>query len=170
RAMASANSSCSVRSEKFFIARVPCRLFGGEGQIQPEGAGDAGAVGRIGAQAIGNVALLDVLARIAHRASRVLEQGLLLGWSHQTEKIPPLLPMIIDEAVIVVRRLTLQRHWRFGEIGLIVPEPVAVGIEGDGAAEIAVGAHFAVAMIAMERALRRVDRDVVEVETEPVAL
>jgi hypothetical protein len=37
-------------------------------------------------------------------------------------------------------------------------------------AEIAVGAHLAVAMIALERALRRIDRDVVEVDAKPVAL
>src|SRR4029077_3942421 len=57
-----------------------------------------------------------------------------------------------------------------GEIRLIVPEPVAVGVEGKGAAEIVVGPHLAVAIIAVERAFRRVHRDMVEIDAEPVAL
>jgi hypothetical protein len=138
--------------------------------FEAEGAGDAGAVGRIGAETIGDVPLLDVLARIAHRAGRVLEQRLLLGGCHQAEKIARLLPVITIDAMIAVRRLTPRSAMALGEIGLIVPQPVAVGIEAEGAAKIAVGAHLAVAMIALERALRRVDRDVVEVDAKPVAL
>src|SRR5262244_1107399 len=102
--MASASSSCSVRSEKFFITRPRCRLFGGEGQIQPQGTGDTAAVSRIGAQTIGDVALLDVPARIAHRAGRVLEQSLLLRECHQTEEIARLCPVIAVDIMVPVRR------------------------------------------------------------------
>jgi hypothetical protein len=42
---------------------------------------DADTVGRIGAEAIADVPLFDVLARIAHCPGGVVEQGLLLGVS-----------------------------------------------------------------------------------------
>src|SRR5438552_6255738 len=122
------------------------RLFGERQLLEADGAGDTGAVGRIGTAAIGDVALLDVQARIAHRAGRVVEECLLLGECHQAEEIARLLPVVVVDAVVPVRRLALQRQWRLGEIGLIVPEPGAVGIEAERAAQIAVRAHLPVAM------------------------
>src|SRR5215813_14899234 len=103
--MASASSSCSVRSEKFFITRPRCRLFSGEGQIQPEGTSDTAAPGRIGAQTIGDVALFDVPARIANSAGRVLEQSLPLRECHRKEKIARLCPVIVVDIMVPVRRL-----------------------------------------------------------------
>jgi hypothetical protein len=53
--------------------------------FQPEGFRDAGAVRRIGAGAIGDMALLDVQPGIAYCARRVLEQHLALSRSHHPE-------------------------------------------------------------------------------------
>ena len=77
--------------------------------FKAEGASDAGAVGRIGAQAIGDVALLDVLLRVAHRSRRVLEQHLLLRRRHQPEQIARLLPVVVVGVVVIVRSLALDR-------------------------------------------------------------
>src|SRR6195256_2029487 len=78
--------------------------------------------------------------------------------------------MVILNAVVPVSRIALDRQGRLGEIGLVIPKPCAVGVESERSAQIAVGAHLAVAMVAVERAFGRVDRDMVEVDAEPVAL
>src|SRR3984893_13795641 len=138
--------------------------------LDAEGPSDSGSIGRVGLGTIGDVPLLDMQARVAHRAGRVLEQGLLLGGCHQAEKIARLLPVVIIDPMVPVRAVAVHRHRKLGEIRLIVPEAGAVGIEGNRAAESAVGAHLAVAMIAAKRAFRGIDLDVVEVDAEPVTL
>src|SRR5882757_655295 len=138
--------------------------------FQPQGLGDAGAVRRIGTGAIGNVPLLDVQLGVAHRPRRVLEQRLALSRIHLAEQVARLLPVIIVDAMIEVRRFALDRHGRLGEIGLVVPKSCTVGIVSERSAQIAVGAHLAVAVIALERAFGGIDRNVVEIDTEPVAL
>src|SRR5882757_9309281 len=131
---------------------------------------DAGAVGRIRLGAIGNVPLLDVQPGVAHRPRRVLEQHLLLRRRHLPEQAAGLLPIVIVDTVVPMRRIALDRHRRLGEIGLVIPKPCAVGVESERSAQIAVSAHCAVAVIALERAYGRVDRDMIEVDAEPVAL
>src|ERR1700737_5532850 len=102
----------------------------------------ARAVCRVRPRAVLYMALLDVQARVAHCASGVVEEPLLLGGRHQPEKIARLLPGIIVDAMVIVRRLTLDRQWRLGEIGLIVPQPGAVRVEAGGGAGIAVDPHL----------------------------
>jgi hypothetical protein len=133
--------------------------------FQPEGLRDTGAVRGIGAGAVVDMALLDVQLRISHRARRVIEQHLLLRLSHLAEQVARLLPVIIVDAMVVVRPVPIDRHRQLGEIGLR-----AVRIKMHRAAQIAVRSHLAVAVIALERAFRGIDRDVVEIDTEPVAL
>src|SRR3979411_2223527 len=96
--------------------------------------GDAGAVRRIGTGAIGNVPLLDVQPGIAHRARRVLEQRLALSRIYLPEQVARLLPVIIVEAMIVVRRVAFERERRLGEFGLVVPKSCAVGIVSERSA------------------------------------
>jgi hypothetical protein len=50
-----------------------CRLLSRLFDVEAEGASDTGAIGGIGAQTIGDMTLLDVAARVAHRAGRVLK-------------------------------------------------------------------------------------------------
>src|ERR1700733_6835144 len=78
--------------------------------------------------------------------------------------------MIIDEAMVEVRSFARKRHWRLGEIGLVIPETRAVGIKAYCAVQIAVCSHLAIAMVAVEWAFGGIDRDMVEIDTEPVAL
>ena len=117
-------------------------LFRGFAAGQAEGAGDTLAVGRVGAQAIGDVPLLDVQACIAHRPGSVIEQHLLLGGRHQPEQIARLLPVIIIGVMVVVGRFAFNGQSRLGEFGLVVPQPGAVRVEAGGAAEIAVDSHL----------------------------
>src|SRR5258705_7031380 len=78
--------------------------------------------------------------------------------------------MIVGDAVVPMRRVPLDRHWQLGKIRLVVPESCAVGIVSECSAQIAVGAHLAIAVIAEERALWGIDRDMVEVDADPVTL
>jgi hypothetical protein len=107
---------------------------------------------------------------VAHSPRRVLEQQLLLCRRHISEQVAGLLPMVIVDAVVPVRCVPFERERRLGKIGLVVPEPLTVGIVSERSAQIALGAHLAVAVVALERAHRCVDGDVVEVDAEPVAL
>ncbi len=78
--------------------------------------------------------------------------------------------MVLHQTLVAVRRLALDRHRRLSKIGLIVPKPGAVGIERGCSPEITVRPHLAVAVVALKRAFRGVDRYMVEVDAEPVAL
>jgi tetratricopeptide (TPR) repeat protein len=136
----------------------------------PQRPRHARAVCRVRSHAVLHMALLDVRPCITHRAGGILEQRLPLRRSHLAEQIARLLPMVVIHAMVPMRPVAVHRHRRLGEIGLIVPEPGAVGVEGERAAEIAVRPHLPVAMIAAIRAFRRVHRNMVEVDAKPVAL
>src|ERR1700729_334878 len=140
------------------------RLFESKGLRHPS------PVCGIRARAIVDMPLLDVELGVAHRPRRILEQQELLRGRHFSEKVAGLLPMVIVDTVVPMRRIAFDRHRRFGEIGLVVPKPRAVGVEGKRVAQVAVGAHLAIAVVALERALGSVDRDMVEIDAEPIAL
>jgi hypothetical protein len=67
---------------------------------------------------------LNVLTRIAHCPGGVLEESLLLSGGHHTEQVAWLFPVIIVEAVVIMGRVPLERQWRLGKIGLIVPKAI----------------------------------------------
>src|SRR5882757_11019246 len=140
------------------------------GLFEPERLCYSSPVGWVGARAVVDMPLLDVLPRVAHRPCRIFEQQPLLLRGHLPEQISGLLPMVVVDAVVPMRRVALDRHWRLGKIRLVVPQPRAVGMEGKGPPQIAVGAHLAVAMVALKRAFGRVDRNMVEVDADPVTL
>jgi hypothetical protein len=117
------------------------------------------------------VAPLDLEPRVAHGAGGVLEQNLLLRGTHLPEQIAGLLIVILDEAMVPISGVALDRQRRFDQrLVAVDPSAFAVGPIARCGAEIAVGSHLAVAVIALERAYRRVHRDMVEVDPEPVAL
>src|ERR1700676_2102510 len=94
-------------------------------EIDAQRLRDASAVGRIRARAIVDGLRLDVGLGVAHRPRRVLEQQLLLCRRHFSEQIAGLLPMVIVDTVVPMRRIALDRQRRLGEIGLGVPNPCA---------------------------------------------
>src|SRR6185369_12057128 len=108
---------------------------------------DAGAVGGIGLGTIGDMTLLDVLRSTADLASRIVEQRLLLGRRHLAEQIARLLVVIVVDAMVPVRGRAIDLQRRLVKGGLVGQFAAAVREVGRSSAEIAVGAHGAVAVI-----------------------
>ena len=78
--------------------------------------------------------------------------------------------VVIEIAAFVPFIVSRELHRRLVEIGLVAPEAIAVGMIAERRAQIAVGAHLAITVVALERAPGRVDRDMVEIDPEPVTL
>src|SRR5690606_17772350 len=120
----------------------------------------AGSIRRIGLRAVVDVALLDEVRRVAHRARGVVEQQLLLVRCHQPEQVARLLVVVgivVAEIPPVGVAGDLQR--RLAELRLFLPLVEAVGLIVEAAAVVAVDPSDAVAMVAVDRAARGVDRD-----------
>ncbi len=91
--------------------------------------------------------------------------------AHLPEQDAGLLVVIVVDAMVPPGGVALDRQRRLDQrLVAVHPRTLAVGPVGRRRAEVAVGPHLAVAVIAQERALRRVHRDVVEVDAETVAL
>src|SRR5699024_10974563 len=114
-----------------------------------EGVGNTLAVSGIGLGAVVDVADLDLTGHAVHGAGGVAEKGFLLFGRHHPEQLAGLFVIVgvvtgILPAVGVAGKL--QR--RLGEIRLILPRAVAVGLVVGVAAVVAVNAHLAVAVVA----------------------
>src|SRR6267142_896104 len=99
-------SAAGRRSERACSSIDQLLLFEAEGLRYPS------AVRRIRTRAIVGVPLLDVQPGVAHRPRRIFEQQPLLLRGHLPEQISGLLPVIIIDAMIEVRRFALDRHGR----------------------------------------------------------
>src|ERR1700730_6236432 len=77
--------------------------------------------------AVLHMALLDVRPCITHRAGGVLEQRLPRRRSHLAEQMARVFPVVGIDATVPMRSYAVHRHRLLGEIGLIVPQPGAVG-------------------------------------------
>ena len=86
------------------------------------------------------------------------------------EEIARLLPVIVIHPVIPMGGRAVNLERRLIELRLVYPFAAAIGEVGRRCPEIAVGAHGAVPMIAVEWTFRRVDGNVVVVDTEAIAL
>src|SRR5258705_2417264 len=132
---------------------------------------DAGAICGIGFGAVGDMALLDFDARVTHGAGSVLEQKPPLFRTHLPEQDAGLLVVIIIDTMVPIGRITLDRQRRFDQRFVPVhPRTFAVGPIGRCGAEIAIGPHLAIAVITEKRAFRRVHRDMVEIDAQPISL
>src|ERR1700726_1135397 len=130
---------CRVQSGRVSPAANTVLLFGSSPLLlsrDPQRPRHARAVCWVRPRAVLCMALLDVRPCITHRAGGVVEQRLPLRRSHLAEQIARLLPVVVVDAMVIMRPVAVHRHRKLGEIGLIVPQPVAVWIEGEGAAEI----------------------------------
>ena len=127
------------------------------------------AIGWLRPATVGDVAMLDLLRRVAQRAGRVGEQGGALLKGHQPEQVAGLFPMIVIQPVVVVIRITEKLERRNGW-SVRRPLTAAVGRIGKGGARVAVYAHGPVAVEGMDRTAWRIHRDLVMVDAEPVAL
>src|SRR5277367_1398388 len=153
------------------VGRGEIPSLGGVAERQAKGRGDARAIGGIGLGTVADVAPLDLEPRVAHGAGGVLEQNLLLCGAHLPEQIAGLLMVIVVYAMVPIGGVAHDWQRRFDQrLVAVDPSAPAVGPIVRRGAEIAVGSHLAVAVVALERAFRRVHRDMVEVDPEPVAL
>src|SRR6202022_2629629 len=131
---------------------------------------DARAVGGIGLGAVADMPLLNVLRSAADLASRIVEQRLLLGGAHLAEEVARLLVVIVVDTMVQMRGPAFDLQRRLVKLRLVGSLAPAIGEVGGSSAEVAVSAHGAVAVIAVERAFRGVDRDVVVIDPQAVAL
>src|SRR4030088_135658 len=129
-------------------------------EIDAQRLRDAGAVGGIGLGAVADMPLLNVLRRAADLAGR----------AHLAEEIARLLVVIVVDTMIPMRGRSFDLQRRLVKLRLVDPLAQAIGEVGRSSAEVAVRAHCAVAVIAVERAFRCVDRDVVVIDSQAVAL
>src|ERR1700733_2522680 len=128
------------------------------------------AIGGIGLGTIGDMTLLDVLRSAADLPGGVVEQILLLLRIYLPGQVARLLPMVVIDPVIPVSGCATELERGLVELRLIDPIAPAVREVGRSSAEVAVRAHGAVAMIALERAFRRVDRDVMVIDAQAITL
>ena len=113
--------------------------------------------------------VLDVFRGATDLVGGVVEKRLLLLWSHFPEQVTRLLPVIVVHAVIPVGSSTSNLE-RLVERRLVGPFAPAIGKVCRRYPEVAVSAHCAVAVITVERTFRCVDRDVMVIDPEPIAL
>ena len=116
------------------------------------------------------MALFDGHRRIAHGAGGVVKQNLLLLGRHQAKQRTGLGEIVGVFAVVPVVGGAFHRQRRFAKIGLFGPLAFAVGLVAQRAAVVAIDAHGAVAVKAVHRAARLVDRNLVVVHAQAVAL
>ena len=114
---------------------------------------------------------LDFLGGVAHGPGGVFEQDLLLGRRHQAEqqaRLGVIVAVVLPEIPLV--GIAPDRQRRLLELRLLLPFAVAVRLIADGAAGVGIDAHLAIPVVTVDRAARRVDRDLVVVDAEAVAL
>src|SRR5260370_4294027 len=145
-------------------------MLGGLQNIQLQCSCHTTALGRIGSSAVRNMALQDVLRGAIDRASRVVEEQLLLLRGHLREEIARLLPVIILYAVVIVTSIAFQRERQLSVFRLAVPQPLAIRVVTGRRSEVPICAHLAIPVIGVKWTLRSIHRDVIEVDTEAVSL
>src|SRR5260370_7593374 len=96
-------------------------MLGGLQNIQLQCSCHTIAIGRIGSSAVRNMPLQDLLRGAIYRASRVVEEQLLLLRGHLPEEIALLLPVIILSAVVIVTSVAFDRQSPLSRFPLVVP-------------------------------------------------
>src|SRR5690606_21561773 len=135
-----------------------------------DGRCNASTVGRVGLCAVVDVTVLHVFRYTCDGACRVIEQGLLLLVVHQAEQIARLREVVGVFAVVPVVCCAFDRQRRFAELGLFLPFTLRIGFVARDASVVAIDTHGAIAVIAMVGALWGIDRNLVVVDTQAVAL
>src|SRR5690606_30040738 len=122
------------------------------------------AVLRIGGVAVADVTEFNEFRRITHGAGRIAEQDfLLLGW-HQLEQFTRLFEVVV--VILMIRPVlgvAAEAQWWFLELGLGLPLAEAIGLVVQLAAIVAICSTSAITMVAVYRAARLIDRNLVQV-------
>src|SRR5271154_2762266 len=72
--------------------------------------------------------------------------------------------------MVVVTCVAFERKRWIGVLRLVVPQSLAIRVITRRCSEVPVGSHQAIAVIGMERTLRRIHGDMIEVHAEAVSL
>src|SRR5271167_419225 len=73
-------------------------------------------------------------------------------------------------AEVELRGITIDGQWRLRKVRLFLPFTVAVRLIAGSSPTVPIDSHGPVAMVAVEWALRRIDRDLRIVNPEPITL
>src|SRR6266481_244702 len=113
--------------------------------------------------------ILHFLRGCSDRASGVLEQTLLLIRLQHAEEIAGLrVVVMVILAEVVLRGITVDGQWRLRKVRLLLPFTVAIRLIARGSRAVAIDSHGSVAVVAVKRALRRIDWDEAMIDPESI--
>src|SRR5882757_5581866 len=135
------------------------------------GVGYALSVCRVSLRAVADMTILHFLRGCSDRTGGVVEQALLLIRLQHAEEIAGLrVVVMVILAEVELRGITIDGQWRLRKVRLLLPFAVAVRLIAGSSRAVAIDSHRPVAVIAVERALRRVDRDEAVIDPESLPL
>src|SRR6195256_2509166 len=115
--------------------------------------------------------ILHFLRGCSDGTSGVVEQTLLLIRLQHAEEIAGLrVVVMVILAEVELRGITVDGQWRLRKVRLLLPFTVAVRFIAGSSPAVAIDSHGAVAVVAVERALRRIDWDEAVIDPESVPL
>src|ERR1700688_2100820 len=136
-----------------------------------DGFGYTLSVCRVSLRAIADMTILHFLRGSSDRASGVLDQTLLLIRLQHAEEIAGLRVIVmVILAEVELRGIPVDGQWRLRKVRLLLPFTVAVRFIARCSRAVAIDSHGSVAVVAVERALRRIHRDLWIVDPKPVPL
>src|SRR6267378_866298 len=136
-----------------------------------DGFGYTLSVCRVSLRAVADMTLLHFLRSCSDRTSGVLEQALLLIRLQHAEEIAGLrVVVMVILAEVELRGITINGQWRLRKVRLLLPFTVAVRLIAGSSPAVAIDSHGPVAVVAVERALRRIDWDEAVIDPESVPL
>src|SRR6202051_3567939 len=136
-----------------------------------DGFGYTFSVCWVSLRAVADMAILYFLRGSSDRTSGVVEQALLLIRLQHAEEIAGLrVVVMVILAEVELRGITIDGQRRLRKVRLLLPFTVAVRLIAGSSPAVAIDSHGPVAVVAVERALRRIDRDLWIVDPEPIAL
>src|SRR5882757_11289442 len=117
------------------------------------------------------MAILHLLRGCSNRAGGILERALLLIRLQHAEEIAGLrVVVMIILAEVELRGITVDGQWRLRKVRLLLPFTVAVRFIAGSSPAVAIDSHRSVAVVAVERAPRRIDWDEAVIDPESVPL
>src|SRR5258705_3047335 len=135
------------------------------------GVGYALSVCRVSLRAVADMTVPHFLRGSSDRTSGVLEQALLLFRLQHAKEIAGLrVVVMVILAEVKISGITIDGQWRLRKVRLLLPFTVPVRLIAGSSPAVAIDSHGSVAVIAVERALRRIDGNLVVVDPEAVPL
>src|SRR6267378_5338160 len=136
-----------------------------------DGFGYTLSVCRVSLRAIADMTILHFLRGFSDRTGGVLEQTLLLIRLQHAEEIAWLrVVVMVILAEVEISGITINGQWRLRKVRLLLPFTVAVRLIAGSSPAVAIDSHGPIAVVAVERALRRINWDEAVIDTESVPL